>query len=83
MAGKERLLTHCAISIAVDVEYPDRTLVTHTLLGDTNHLVVILAERNPLDGSWEFPGEQALARLYGPKTHCVVSGAADEESGLL
>lgn len=73
-------LTLCPVPVPVDVEYPDSTLVTHALLGDADNLVVVFAERDPLDGRWELPEEQTLARRYGPETHGVVGGAADEEA---
>ena len=56
--------------------------MTHTLLGDADNLVVVFAERDPLDGGGELPEEQTFACLHGPETHGVVGGTADEEARL-
>lgn len=54
--------------------------MAHTLLSDADHLVVVFAECYPLDGGRKLPSEQALAGLYGPKAHRVVSRTADKKT---
>lgn len=56
--------------------------MAHTLLSDADHLVVVFAECYPLDGGRKLPSEQALAGLYGPKAHRVVSRTADKKTRL-
>ncbi len=72
--------TVCTV-LPVDIEDTNRALIAHALLGDAHDLRVVLAERNPLDGCWELPSEEALARAHLPETHCVVGGTGDEEFG--
>ena len=47
--------TFCPVTLPINVEHPQRALEPHTLLGDTNDLVVVLAERNAFHCCWEFP----------------------------
>jgi hypothetical protein len=54
----------CTVVVAVDVEDPDGTLVAHALLGDTDDLLIVIRKRDTLDGRWELPYEEALARLH-------------------
>lgn len=56
------------ITLSVDVEHSDSTLVTHTLLGNADDLTVVLAECHSLDGCREFPLVQALSGFYVPET---------------
>ena len=60
------LLTICTVAFPVDIEDPNGTLITHPLLRDADHLIIILIERNPLHCGWELPYEQTLSGLYRP-----------------
>lgn len=73
------LRTLCAVAVAVDVEDADGALVAHALLGDADHLRVVVGKGYALDGSRELPHEEALSRLHGPEAHLVVRRARDEE----
>jgi hypothetical protein len=63
----------------VDSEDTDRALVAHTLLRDANDLRTIFVERDPLHGSGEFPGIQALAGGNLPELHHVISRPRNHE----
>ena len=70
MAGlstKQEGRTVRAIAIAVQSEYANGTLKTHTLFGDTDNPFVIVAERNPFHGGRELPHVQTLAVGYVPQ----------------
>ena len=79
---QDEALTCGTITVPVNVEYPHSTLVTHTLLRDANHLIIILVERDALHSSGELPAEQAFARLDRPEPHSIVCRSADEEARL-
>ena len=74
--------TVSSIALSVDIEHTNSALVAHSLLGNANDLVVILAKRYTLDGYWEFPTIQALAALYVPEAESVVGRAGDQEARL-
>lgn len=81
--GKERE-EHTVSSLArsVDLEYPNCTLVPHTLFGDTRNKRIVLAERDPLYGGGELPGEQTFPRLDFPELHHVVRRTRDKILGF-
>lgn len=53
--------TSCSITFSVDVEYTNGALITHTLFGYTNDLVISFVKSNAFDGCGKFPFVQAFA----------------------
>ena len=82
MKERKTRRTVSPIALSVDIEHTNSALVAHSLLGNANDLVVILAKRYTLYGCWEFPTIQALAALYVPEAQSVVGRAGDKEARL-
>ncbi len=74
--------TMCTVVVVIDVKDSDGTLVAHTLLGDTDDLLIVVGKGDALDGRRELPYEETLAGLHRPEPHLIVRRTRHEESRL-
>jgi len=80
--GNRNMRLLCSITGTVEVEYADRPLVSHALLGNAYNLRIVFAESNSLYSGRELPRKQTFAVGDVPQTHSVVGSSSNDIFGF-